>query len=241
MWIRRAAHEPLLFRAPPVNPFTAAPRRGSLGGQPAEEDAAAGVMFAADDLPAAGRTASTMLREVRGIRAAQKAQQAQQAQQAAVPREPSAELPVSVSPPDAEASLATAAAAAAAAAGAAPPVAAPAVPAVAAEEGEAREPSAGTPAYRSGALQRLAHIFGGFRGGASAGGGREAGAGEAEGEGEEEQDEEAGLPLSPVHQYIRCRWAEKGGEADLEQRGREGGKRAWGVGTVPLIEHAIGA
>lgn len=189
----------------------AVPRTHSAASQPAEADAAAGAMFAADDLPA-GRTASTMLRDVRGIRTAQQAQQARQAGEeepsaagASAGREVSEELPVSVSPPDAEAITI-----------AAPAAAVPTPPAGTAEH-LAEEPAA-TPAYRSAALHRLAQIFGGLRGGPSEGGARQGGgltAAAAEvAAAEEEGDEEAGslppeaaLPLSPVQKYISYRRA----------------------------------
>ena len=182
----------------------ALPRSRSAASQPAEEDAAAGAMFAADDLPAA-RTASTMLRDVRGIRTAQQAQQAGAKEPSAAGesagREVSEELPVSVSPPDAEAITV-----------AAPAAAAPTPPA-----GTAEEPAA-TPAYRSAALHRLAQIFGGLRGGPSEGGAGQGGGltaaatevAAAEEEGDEEVGllpQEAALPLSPVQKYISYRRA----------------------------------
>ena len=217
----RAQHQPQKLRCSTtaaadviLAPHTATLSR-SAGALPAEEEAAEGAMFAADDLPAT-RTASTMLRDVRGIRTAQQAQQAQQARQAQqaqqagaaeppgaasavdVGREVSEELPVSTSPPDAESMTV-----------AGPDVLAP--PAAGRQAEQPTEEPAATPAYRFAALQRLAHIFGGFRGWAAEGAGRQDGSGAAAAE-EEEQDEEAGalppeaaLPLSPVQKYINYR------------------------------------
>lgn len=182
----------------------AVPRTRSAACQPAEEDAAAGAMFAADDLPA-GRTASTTLRDVRGIRTAQQVQQAgeKELSEAAASdgREVSEELPVSVSPPDAEAiSIA------------APAAAVPTPPAGTAEH--LAEETAATPAYRSAALHRLAQIFGGLRGGPSEGRAMQGGGLTAAAAEEDEGDEEAGplpleaaLPLSPVQKYISYRRA----------------------------------
>lgn len=180
----------------------AVPRTRSAACQPAEEDAAAGAMFAADDLPA-GRTASTTLRDVRGIRTAQQVQQAgeKELSEAAASdgREVSEELPVSVSPPDAEAiSIA------------APAAAVPTPPAGTAEH--LAEETAATPAYRSAALHRLTQIFGGLRGGPSEGRAMQGGGLTAAAAEEDEGDEEAGplpleaaLPLSPVQKYISYR------------------------------------
>lgn len=186
-------------------------------------------MFAADDLPArrqrqqepAGRTASTLLQEFRGLgapRVPPPPRPGAAAVAAEVEAARSEELPVSTSPDHAalESGL--------------PAELQPGEdlhPAAAAAE-EAEESPAATPAYRSAALQRLAAIFGGFRGSGAAPS-ADAGGLAAEPVGNEEAGTPppgSAAPLSPVRQYIHYRQGRKLArrlqrQATAEAEGRE--------------------